>query len=259
MVEATKQRIQSLDRGLQILEYVASQRTPVSLASLAQLLGVEKSSAHRLAQTLAGRGYLKQDDKTLGYELDGRVFALANRLASRRNVREDARKYLRRLAEKTGETAHLAIRGPAGAMLVDHEFGSNPVAVTTRWGSAEPLHCTALGKALLAGMSCGELKEVIGQRLKRHTKNTITRFDDLAEQCRQIELEAIAFDREEFREGMSCMAAPVYDFRRRVVAAIGISSPIERVDKNSIKKLAKAVKECAKNISADLGYQTEEL
>lgn len=252
------QRIQSLDRGLQILEFIAQHDQPVRLAELSGLLGIEKSSAHRLAATLADRGYVRQDSETLGYVLCDKVFELASSLASHRNVQEYARKYLCRLARETGETAHLAVPGDKSVVLVDHEFGSNPVAVTTRWGSNEPLYCTALGKAILAGKSNAELKELLGPgRLKRYTKNTITSISELAKQCRQVEKEQVAFDLEEFNEGMNCLAGPIYDFRGQVVAAIGISGPVERVTDDTIKTLAECIRQCSQDLSAELGYMAE--
>lgn len=255
MARAGKRRVQSLDRGLQILEFVADQDRPVRLAELAGLLGVEKSSAHRLARTLADRRYLDQDSDTLGYELGDALFALAGRLASRRDVRDCGRKYLKILAERTGETAHLAVRGPSGAVLVDHEFGSNPVAVTTGWGSSEPFHCTALGKVLLAAIDHSELLEIVGRGpLKRYTERTITRTADLAEECRRAGEEQVAFDRCEFREDMNCIASPVRDFRGRIVIAIGISGPKERLDGKAIAAMAEEVKNCALELSRELGY-----
>ena len=255
-----RQRIQSLDRGLRILEYIAERDRPTRLGELADLLGVEKSSAHRLVNTLADRGYVRQDVDTLGYVLRDKVFELAGALASRRSVQEYARKYLRKLARETGETAHLAVPGDKNVVLMDHEFGENPVAVTTQWGSNEPLYCTALGKAILAGKSSAEMKELLGPgRLKRYTKNTITRIDELARQCRQVEKELVAFDIEEFNKGMNCLAGPVYDFRGQVVAAIGISGPVERVNKTTMGQMAELVRQCARKLSGELGYQAEKI
>ena len=254
MAVASRQLIQSLDRGLQILEYVAEQGRPVRLSELAQLLGVEKSSAHRLASTLAVRGYLRQDSKSPGFLLDDKVFTLAGSLDLQRDARQQARRYLQTLVKETGETAHMAVRCRAQAVLVDHEFGSHPVAVTTRWGNSEPLHCTALGKALLAGMNKTQLQEILGKQLKRYTKNTITRLDDLMKECRLTKERDIAFDRAEFRQDTNCIASSVHDFRGRVVAAIGISGPAHRLSGRLLQRCAQVVKKCARELSGELGY-----
>ena len=248
------QRIQSLDRGLRIMEFVADQNKPVRLAQLAELLEIEKSSVYRLAATLAERNYLRQDAESSGYVLSDKVFNLAGKLASQRSVQQHARKYLQQLAQKTGETSHLAIRSPAGATFVDHEFGSHPIAVITQSGQCEPYHCTAIGKALLAGLPQNELKDIIGSgRLKRYGTNTITCLRDLAKACNKVADTELAFDLEDFRPGMNCIASPVYDFRKQVVAAIGISGPATRLKNKSLNIAAKQVKNCAAALSAELG------
>ncbi len=254
-----RQRIQSLDRGLQILEYIANHDGPVRLVELAQLIGIEKSSACRLVLTLADRGYVRQDPETTGYLLDEKVFELAGRLASQRRIQDHVRKYLRHLAQETGETSHLAVRGKGGVVFVDHEFGSQPVAVTSQWGSSEPFHCTALGKALLAGVTEEELKDILGTKsLKQYTPRTVTRLADLAKECRKAREELVAMDDEEYRPGVRCLAAPVFDFRGQVIAAIGISGPLERLTDDTVNAFKQTVKTCARELSFELGHRSDE-
>jgi IclR family transcriptional regulator, KDG regulon repressor len=256
MSEGNGQRIQSLDRGLRILEFVASRERPVKLAELAKLLEVEKSSVHRLAETLADRGYLARDPEAQGYVLHDKIFELAGKLAARRRIQECARKFLRELAQKTGETAHLAIRGHDGVVFVDHEFGNQTVAVTSQSGSSEPFHCTALGKALLAGCSEKEIQDLAGPSgFKRYNSRTITRAEKLADCGRKVLTQGWAVDDEEYRSGVRCLAAPVMDFRGRVVAAIGISGPVERMPEATMEKCGLLVKECGSKLSEELGYR----
>lgn len=250
-----RQRIQSLHRGLCILEFVAAAEEPVRLAELAKLLGIEKSSAHRLAGTLVDAGYLAQDPETSGYILNDKIFRIAGKLAGKRRVVQQARKYLRQLARQTGETAHLAVPGSEEVMLLDHEFGQNPVGVTTQWGSGEPYHCTAVGKALLAEMSLTEIQSLLGTKsFKRFTSKTITRPRALVEQCWQVVRDGFAFDLGEFREGMNCVASPIYDFRGHIIAAIGVSGPRERFSGEVLQKSAQNVKRSAEALSAEMGY-----
>jgi IclR family transcriptional regulator, acetate operon repressor len=256
MNNRNKQRIQSLDRGLQILEFVASKEQPAKLAELAALLGVEKSSAQRLAGTLADRGYLIKDSETQGYALHDRIFELASKLAPQRRIQECARKFLRELAQKTGETAHLAIRGHDAILFLDHEYGNHTVAVTSQSGSSEPFHCTALGKALMAELSETEIRDLIkGLEFKRYTPKTITRLDKLVEQCRKILKNGWAVDDEEYRLGVRCIATAVRDFRGKVVAAIGISGPLERMTDPTMEKFGNLVKECGMKLSKELGFR----
>jgi len=256
MPDTVKQRIQSLARGLQILDFIADHDRPVRLAELAQLLEIEKSSACRLVLTLADRGYVRPDPETGGYLLDDKVFELAGKLAAHRRVQECARKYLQLLARETGETAHLAVRGTTGVVFTDHEFGDQPVGVTSRWGSSEPFHCTALGKALLAGTTEDELRRLLGDKpLKSYTAKTITRIRDLFLQCRKAHAERLAVDNEEYRPGIRCLASPIVDFRGHIVAAIGISGPADRLNPKQLARHAERVRQSARDLSAELGHR----
>jgi len=251
-----KPKVQSLGRGLYLLEYIAEQDHPVRLAELASLLGVEKSSAYRLVATLADRGYVRKDPHTDGYVLHRKVLELAGKLAGHRQLKECAPKYLEELAEKTGETSHLAVLSSGKVLLVDYRFGSRPIGVTSQAGHAEPLHCTALGKALLAGHDLAQLRSILGGKpLQRYTARTITSLAKLAGECRSAMLDGLAFDNEEFHDGVRCVAAPVFDFSGKVVAGLGISGPSANLPLAVLKEHGLKLRACALKLSHELGYQ----
>jgi len=252
-------KVQSLGRGLYILEYIAEQDHPVRLAELAALLGVEKSSAYRLVATLADRGYVRKDSRADGYVLSRKVLELAGKLAGHSRLKECAPKFLEELAEKTGETSHLAVLSSGKVLLVDYRFGSRPIGVISQSGHAEPLHCTALGKALLAGYDLEELRRVLGSGpLRRYTSKTITNPARLAEECGAAMRDGLAFDHEEFHEGVRCVAAPVFDFSGKVVAALGISGPASNLPPAVLKKHGLKTCACALELSKEMGYQPKE-
>jgi DNA-binding IclR family transcriptional regulator len=255
MSVGNRQRVQSLARGLKVMEFIAEQNHPVRLAELSSLLGIEKSSVHRIAKTLEDFGYLRQDRETSGYVLHDQVFALAARLQEKRPIPECARKYLHRLVQKTGETAHLAMLTPDGILHMEHEFGTHPIATTGNFGSSESLHCTAVGKALLSGKEPEEIEAMYASsRLRRFTARTITTLPRLLEECRKVSGKQIAFDNEEFAEGMRCVASPVKNFEGRVVAALAISGPSGRLAKTAMTKAGRIVKDCATELSRELGF-----
>lgn len=240
---------------MEVLRYIADQDHPVRLAELSALLGLEKSSVHRIARTLEDYGYVRQDSETSGYVLHDQVLTLARKLLSRRPVHELARKYLRRLVQETGETAHLAIWSPGGVFQMEHELGRHPVASTGQFGSEDSLHCTAVGKALLAGMSETELRDTLGQiGLRPFTHNTITSWSTLAEQCRMVAERGVAFDYEEYAVGVRCVASPVYDMRGRIIASLAVAGPAERLGDSLLQTAGETVKTCAAELSAELGF-----
>ncbi len=103
-----------------------------------------------------------------------------------------------------------------------------------------------------------QVREVLGSgRLKKYTSNTITRLGEFVRQCEQVRHKQFALDRTEFRKNTNCVASPVYDFRGRVVAAIGISGPAQRLCNHLMEKSARVVKKCGRELSGELGYYPE--
>src|ERR1041385_4201513 len=193
--------IQSLDRGLFILEAVAKSSDPVPLGELTDLLGIDRSSVFRLANTLKRRGFLAnpsgRKDYILGHLTDllgidrSSVFRLANTLKrrgflanpsgrkdyilgpsiwrlSRNNDWSDmlitfSHEHLKKLAVRTGETTHLAVKEGKQAFFIDHYSASRQlIMVSGQVGQFVPLYCTAHGKALLADYGVEEIKANFG-------------------------------------------------------------------------------------------------
>ncbi len=165
--------IQSLDRGLTILQAVALSKQPVSLGELTELLGIDRSSAFRLANTLRRRGFLACPAGRKDYILGSSMWRLSHRYDWGNMLIRVANKQLKLLAAQINETAHLAIREGKYALFIDHAAASNVIAVAGQVGELVPLYCTAHGKALLADADERELRALFGSgQLRRYTKNT---------------------------------------------------------------------------------------
>jgi DNA-binding IclR family transcriptional regulator len=250
--------IQSLERGLILLDYVAGAQEPVPLTELAKLLSIEKSSAHRLLATLLVHGYVLQNSKKR-YITGPGVMRLASRSKNRLAVHEIAGPYLNRLAAKTGETAHLGVLGRDGVVLTNCVSSNHALAVTSHVGEVEPLHCSALGKALICDFELEELRAIIGDdKLRKYTINTLASIRSLHKQCKQVRNKKIAVDDQEFRAGVKCFAAPIRDSFGKIVAAIGISGPISRLSEKTTRKVSNLVKNTGIEVSKQLGFTFEE-
>ncbi len=245
--------IQSLDRGLTILEIVGRARRPVSAAELTPVLGIDRSSVFRLANTLRMRGFLAQLPSK-EYVLGSAVWRLADRFQWSRGLTQIAREQVATLAAKTGETTHLVIQEGRQAVFVDQELTAQPIGVSGSSGRCEPLHCTALGKALIADRDQQSLAELFGDApLSAPTKRSIRTLAELAKECQRTRKRGFSIDDEEFHEGVRCLAAPIRDGSGRIVAAIGVSAPIGRLPESRCNKVAQEVKRAAAQISAKLG------
>ena len=234
--------IQSLDRGLSILEIVGQARRPVSVAEMTPALGIHHSSVFRLANTLKMRGFLVQLPSK-DYILGSAVWRLANLFRWSHGLAQIAREQVAEVAAKTRETTHLAIQEGRQAVLIDHEPTAQPLGVSVGSGRCEPLSCTAVGKALIADYGIQSLKELFqGELLPTPTKRAIRTIAELAKECERTRNRGFAIDDEECHPGIRCLAAQIRDPSGQVVAAIGISAPVSRLSEARCEKVAQDLK-----------------
>lgn len=241
--------IQSLARGLRILQKMAESSGTVSITAIAYDLQVDKGSASLLMQTLANYGFAEKDTETRQYRLGPAVVQLSRSLLNRMPLRETAKPFLLQLVQETGECAHLGILSQGKVLYIDQVESPHTLRVNTEVGFTAPLHCTALGKALLA-WSDSELPV----EFQQFTSRTILDPGVLRNELASIKNLGYATDDEEFTPGVRCIAAPVFEFRGKVIGALGISGPAARVEKESMLELAKQVTVVAKNLTDRMSY-----
>jgi DNA-binding IclR family transcriptional regulator len=125
----------------------------------------------------------------------------------------------------------------------------------SRVGRRSPLHCTALGKALLAYQRDETLRDLVRGGIRRYTSRTITAYRRLQVELQRIRAEGFSLDNEEFEDGLRCIAAPIWDRTETVVASLGIAGPATRLESGRMPELIEHVKQAADAVSADLGYK----
>ncbi len=241
--------IQSLARGLKILNLLEQARGGMGTTEVAKKMTIDKSSASRLLHTLANYDFVAQDESTARYQLGPRLLTLGQRVLDRISLRDRARPYLHKLVDATGECAHLAILAQRQALYIDQAESSAALRVESEIGTLSPLHCTALGKAMLA-FGDGALPD----SLLPFTQRTITDQAVLQAQLLQIRQRGYAIDDEEYNYGVRCVAAAVHDHRGLLLGAIGISGPAGRVTLERIDDFGALVRQVAADLSAKLGY-----
>ena len=242
--------IQSLAKGLKILNLLEHSRQGMGTTEVANQLDIDKSSASRLLHTLANYGFVEQDEATARYLLGPQLVTLGQRLLNRITLRDHARPYLYELVDKTGECAHLAIQAQRQALYIDQVESTAALRVESEIGTLAPLHCTALGKTLLA---FGEAR--MPDELQPYTRRTVADRSSLAAQLEQTRKRGYAIDDEEYNYGVRCVAAAVYDHQGKLVGAVGISGPAGRVTLERIDEFGAVVKGIAGALSARLGYE----
>lgn len=234
--------IHSLDKGLEVLELVAANGEDVGLSDLTKKLKWDKSTVFRLLTTLIRRGYVEQYSDTKRYRLGFRILHLEGQLFRKLDLPRVSRDILARLANATGEAAHLATLHANQVIVIAQMESPQRMAVNAHVGTIEPLHATALGKAILMQMpeiTLGNMLEDI--EYTPHTANTLTTPRALAKNIQRARSIGYAIDNEEFTPKVRCLAAPALLPGARRFYALGISGPSSRVTSARVQMIAEQV------------------
>lgn len=247
--------IQSLERAFAILEEVARNREGINVADLSKAVGLHNSTTFHLVKTMAQLGYISQVRESKRYRIGSRLFTLAAGALEENSFLAVATPVLETLTGETGEAAHFAIRSGSSIVVIARTAGSGMLQMVDRDGGQRPAHATALGKVLLAPLNDAQIRQFLGpEPLRRYTPKTIVDRGVLLREIDEVRKKNIAFDDGEFGEEIRCAAVPVHDFSGRVAGAVGISGAVWRLSLQSLQSKAQQVREAAKTISAQLGY-----
>lgn len=252
--------VQSIARAFAIAEEIARNREGISLAELSKRVGLHNSTTFHLVKTMVQLGYVSQLADSRRYRIGRRMFTLAAGALDEIELVSVARPALEKLTGKTGEYSHFAIRSGDQIVVVAKIAGTGIFQMVDRTGAVRPGHATALGKVLLSALSPSQLERYLEScELRRFTAKTIVEREALLRELHEVRRKGLAFDDGEFDAEARCVAVPVRDFTGHVVGAIGMSGPIWRLSRQALQDKSKYVSEAAVELSAQLGFQRQEL
>jgi IclR family transcriptional regulator, KDG regulon repressor len=248
--------IGAVDNALKLIEVFLKEERELGISELAQLSGMNVSTAHHIVSTLAAKGYLIQKHHHGPYSLGFKFLEIGNSVKSQLHIGEVARPFLKKLNTQVDESTNLAIVDSNEAVYIEQMESSQTLRIFTKVGKRVPLHCTGVGKLFLACMKDDQFKTFLGaQELTPSTPNTITSVDKLRKELSTIREQGYALDNEEKEAGITCIAAAVRNSEGSLVAAISVSGPSTRINDGRLKQLAPLVKSCGLEISRALGYR----
>lgn len=254
---ANRQKIQVLEKAFLIQEYIANHSEGISLAELSADLQMNKSTIFRILDTLVDLGYVIRSPETEKYRLGYKYFILSNAAISI-NLREHLQPVMRRLAGETGEVVHLSVLDNDAAVCIGkyETATSNSIVIKSQIGRRSPLHASASGKIFLTYIPDNKMRDIISHTgLYPCTKNTITEMSRLERELEHIRKDGYAIDELEQDDNLRCVAAPVFDIRNRIVAAISVTGTVFSFTQEKIPVMANAVKRYAMEASQLLGYE----
>lgn len=258
--ERDESRIQSLERGFMVLEVVARRRDGITLSELSRTLDLHTSTLYHLTRTLVALGYLRTGPDDKRYRMGRGIYQIASACLDEAELSATVEPYLDRLASATGEATHFAIWERRKALILTRREGPNALQITERAGTLRPVYCTAIGKVLLSGLTDTAYDEHVAEiDFAPVTQYTLRDAQALRVQVDRARREGIAYDDCEFNPEVRCMAAPVRDFRGRVLGAIGFSGPVWRLSLAGMNDFISVTRSIAAEASDHLGFRPGEV
>lgn len=237
-------QVQSLTRGLTLLELIADSHGSLALTELAQQAGLPNSTTHRLLSTMQQQGFVRQVGDLGLWTIGAHAFVVGSSFLQSRNLLALVHPVLRSLMEQSGETVNLAVLDLSDhqAVIIDQVQCTQLMRMSAPIGGKLPMHASGAGKAFLAHLGDEQVTALLHQKgLHYYTPKTLMSPQSLKENLALVRKAGFSFDDEEHALGLRCVAAPIYDEHGEAFAALSISGPIARMTDDRITELGALV------------------
>jgi IclR family KDG regulon transcriptional repressor len=248
--------VKAVVKTMRILESLSQDRS-LGVTEVSNSLRMHKSTVYRFLNSLKALGYVRQDPETEQYSMTLKLFEIGMAVLDRLELWREAQPVIKRMAEETRETVHLASLDEHALVYLGKIESAQTLRVSmmSRVGQSGPTYCTGLGKTLLAYLAPQRVTEILDrEKVIRFTERTITDRSQLDTELESIRRNGYAVDNEEHEIGVRCVAAPVRDNIGAVIAAVSISVPSVRLADKDIPRYSEIVVKGAAEISRRLGY-----
>jgi IclR family transcriptional regulator, KDG regulon repressor len=253
-VPKKRTRLSSVANSLRLIKAFSEDHYEIGISDLAKRLGLAKSTVHRLASTLLEQGMLEQNAGDGKYRLGLALFELGTLVRRKMDFTVEARPFLRTLAERTGETVHLAILDHDSVLYIITHESKQALRMGSKVGTRVPVHSTAVGKALLGFQPDEEIARIIARGLPASAPNTVVDPKALRRELALVRARNYAVDDEESEVGLRSIAAPVFSHSGNVIAAISIAGPVHRMTKKMLLGWVRELVDAAEAVSQRLGW-----
>lgn len=242
--------VQAVARALQILEVLGQSDHPLALPELAQRVGLNESTVYRLLNTMAQAGFVAAVPRH-GFRLTAKLFDLAQAAIPGMEIRSLVRPLLEEVVARCNETANIVLFDGVEAVYVDQIQSTHTVRILAEIGRRLPAYATASGKVFLAHLAPEGLERYLHTvPLHRFTPHTIVDPERLQRALEIVRRQGFAEENQEMEEGVSCVAAPIFNETGKVVAALSISGPTSRWTDSLVEALlVPTVREYAERMS----------
>lgn len=251
----TRTGSRSLEKGLGILDALAGSPKPLSVSELARSLKVARPTVYRLLASLLDHGYVTRDRARGRFRPSFKLLDIGHRLLQVTDLLDAARPVLRELQARSGETVHLAVPERGRMVYIDKLADDAAFCATSRLGKGVPMHCTALGKAVLAFLPVATVESIVAEHGQApRTARTIVTWDGLEQELALVRRRGYALDDGEIEEGVRCVGAPILDVHNAPIAALSVSAPAARMPLTRVHDVGATVRDGAQTASRAFGW-----
>ncbi len=254
MTQEIPAQIKSLGKVLHVLECFSRTERDLGLAEIASRTGLPKATAHRLLASLKSIGFIDQDHGGDRYRLGMKLFELGSVVLANMELPREAQPFVDRLAAMTGAAVHLCVFDGAQAVFIDRRRADTATRNTLTLLEGAPVHCTAVGKAILAFQPRRAVERVIGEGLTAFTAATLTTPEALLADLALIRERGWSLDDEEHQPGTRCVGAPIRNGAGQVIAAISASGTPDLLPAGKDEAHGRLVMGIAGELSRRLGH-----
>jgi DNA-binding IclR family transcriptional regulator len=249
--------VTSIDRALTILEVLSQSGKGLTNSEVSRKLKLPKSTTSYILRTFRQRGYLYKEDKSGKYRLSAKLFSVSSQALRSLELHDVVHPVLQELVEKTGVAGHLAILDGNEAVYIEKVERPGFIKMNTWVGQRLDVHCTAVGKALIAHMPRVTVERIIREKgLPKHTPKTIISPNQLFSELERVRVAGYAVDDCENSVGVICVAAPILDMDENVKGTVSLTGTESQVRPDKLESYGKLIKQAAKGISRQLGYDS---
>ena len=246
--------IQVIERALDIIELLSTQQNGIGVTEISKETNLHKTTVHRILSSLYARNYVEKN-KYGKYKLGFKLIEIVGCHINELELLTEARPFLLELSSKYNLTSHLGVLDGYNVVYIERLETFKHMRLYTQIGYRVPAYCSSLGKCLLSSLSEKELDAIMKDyKFERYTENTICDIKELKKQLRNIRIQKWAMDNQEQMLGQRCIAAPIYDYKGEVIAAVSGSGNLEQLPDEKTKDVAEYIVNIAIEISKRLGY-----
>lgn len=252
--------VQSVDRALRIIEFLAENPTGAGITEISKSLGLSKGTVHRLISTLKERDFAYQSSNTELYRLSYKILYLYNCISNNIDMFKVSRPIIRKFADKVDATVHLATLDEKRSNIVyidriEPMNSQKPFVMSSRVGKKAPCYCTAAGKMLLSQYSDDEIRDIMkGEKYKTYTDKTIKNIDEFLEEIHKVRKQGYALDENEYDHGIICISIPIYNSNDKIDFAMSVTGLILYTKAEELINLKDQLDEVSRKVSNAINY-----